>query len=294
MKILITGVNGQLGYDLRRVLQARGHQVIGADLNVPEGGADHPLDITDEDAVMKLLQLTGPEGVIHCAAWTDVDGAEDPANRDMVRAINAHGTANVARAAKAADAAMMYISTDYVFDGRGTDPWQPDDRNFSPLNWYGETKLLGEQAVAETLDRFFIVRISWVFGKNGRNFVRAIMDAGRNHDKLRVVDDQIGTPTYTAHLAGLLGDMIETDRYGYYHATNEGGYISWYDFAREIVRQAGIHTAVEPVSTEEYGLRAAARPENSRLDKSKLREAGFSPLPDWREALADYLREAEE
>lgn len=290
MNVFITGVNGQLGYDVRRQLLRRGHEVVGSDLASAEG-CDVALDITDADAVAEAIRQAQPDAVIHCAAWTNVDGAEDPANRDKVRAINAAGTANVAAAAKAAGAVLMYISTDYVFDGTGERPWEPDDKNYAPLNYYGETKLAGEQAVSEIMDRYFIVRISWVFGKNGGNFVKAIMRAGQSHDIVRVVRDQIGTPTYTKHFAVLLADMIETDRYGYYHASNEGGYISWYDFACEIYRQAGIDTVIEPVTTEEYGLSAAARPKNSRLDKSKLEEAGFALLPDWREALSDYLEE---
>ena len=227
--------------------------------------------------------------IIHCAAWTAVDAAEDEENKPKVYAINAAGTRNIAEAASAVDAKMIYISTDYVFDGQGERPWQPDDKNYAPLNVYGQTKLEGELAVSSLLTKYFIVRIAWVFGVNGKNFIKTMLNVGKNHDTVRVVNDQIGTPTYTYDLARLLIDMAETDRYGYYHATNEGGYISWYDFTCEIYRQAGMNTKVLPVTTAEYGLSKAARPFNSRLDKSKLREAGFTPLPDWKDALARYL-----
>lgn len=310
MIIFITGVKGQLGNDLSKELLRRGHEVTGSDLKSggerhkakPRGGSEDraegeftylQLDITDEDAVREAVVRTGPDAVIHCAAWTDVDGAEDEANREKVYAINVTGTSNVVKAAAAAGASVMYISTDYIFDGTGTEPRKPDDRDYAPLNYYGKTKLEGELRVTEMLERFFIVRISWVFGKAGNNFVKAIINAGRTHDVLRVVNDQIGSPTYTKHLSVLLSDMIESDRYGYYHAANEGDFISWYDFACEIVRQAGIDTEVIPVSTEEYGLRAAARPENSRLDKKKLEDEGFTPLPHWREALAEYMEEVQ-
>lgn len=310
LKIFITGVKGQLGNDLNKELIRRGHTVTGSDLrndgerlNAPageesvgcsEGKSGYlQLDITDEDAVMEAITRTGPDAVIHCAAWTDVDDAEDGANKEDVYAINVSGTSNVAAAAAAVGASMMYISTDYVFDGTGTEPRKPDDRDYAPLNYYGETKLEGELRVTEMLNRYFIVRISWVFGIAGNNFVKAIIKAGRTHDALRVVNDQIGNPTYTKHLAVLLSDMIETDRYGYYHVTNEGEFISWYDFACEIVRQAGIDTEVIPVSTEEYGQSLAARPENSRLDKTKLIEAGFRQLPHWRKALAEYIEEVQ-
>ena len=231
--------------------------------------------------------------IVHCAAWTNVDGAEDPEKKAIVHKINVEGTKNMAEAAKAVDAKIVYLSTDYVFDGQGERPWQPDDKNYAPLNYYGQTKLEGELAVSETVDKYFIVRIAWVFGLNGKNFIKTMVNVGRTHDTVRVVNDQIGTPTYTFDLARLLVDMIETDKYGYYHATNEGGYISWYDFTKEIYRQAGMDTKVIPVTTEEYGLSVAARPFNSRLDKSKLKEAGFTPLPDWKDAVARYLKEAD-
>lgn len=251
------------------------------------------LDITDRDAVLAAISGIKPDAIVHCAAWTAVDAAEDPEKKDLVHKINAEGTKNIAEAAKAVDAKMVYLSTDYVFDGQGEIPWKPDDKNYAPLNYYGQTKLEGEMEVSETLDKYFIVRIAWVFGLNGKNFIKTMVSVGRTHDTVRVVNDQIGTPTYTYDLARLLVDMIETDKYGYYHTTNEGGYISWYDFTCEIYQQAGIDTKVIPVTTEEYGLSVAARPFNSRLDKSKLVSAGFEPLPDWKDAVARYLKEAD-
>ena len=300
MKVFVTGVNGQLGHDMIRALSVRGHEVVGSDIqpeivNAP-GGCDFtyvPLDITDGEAVEKTILNIKPDAVIHCAAWTNVDGAEDEANREKVFAINAGGTENMALAAKKVDAKLLYISTDYVFDGNGETPWKPDDTCFKPLNVYGESKLMGENAVRKLLERYFIVRIAWVFGLNGKNFIRTMISVGKTHDGVRVVNDQIGTPTYTKDLSRLLTDIVETDKYGCYHATNEGGYISWYDFCREIYRQYGLNTKVTPVSTAEYGLSKAARPFNSRLDKSKLRENGFEPLPDWRDALRRYLEEAQ-
>ena len=289
MKVLVTGVGGQLGYDVMNELKKRGHTAIGTDV---QGDCDVTLDITDAAAVGEAIREIKPDALIHCAAWTAVDAAEDQAER--VRAINAGGTANLAAACRETGCKMMYISTDYVFDGQGEIPWQPDCKDYKPLNVYGQTKLEGELAVAETLTKYFIVRIAWVFGKNGKNFVRTMLNLGRKYDTLRVVCDQIGTPTYTFDLARLLMDMIETEKYGYYHATNEGGYISWYDFTCEIFRQAGYSTHVTPVTTAEYGLSKAARPFNSRLDKSKLVAAGFEPLPTWQDALARYLKEIEE
>ena len=274
-------------------LSKRGYEAIGSDIqeNCNTGGESRyvQLDITDREAVQKTISGIMPDVIIHCAAWTAVDAAEDEENRPKVHAINAEGTRNIAEAARAADAKMIYISTDYVFDGQGERPWQPDDKNYAPLNVYGQSKLEGELAVSSVLTRYFIVRIAWVFGVNGKNFIKTMLNVGKSHDTVRVVNDQIGTPTYTYDLARLLVDMAETERYGYYHATNEGGYISWYDFTREIYRQAGMNTRVVPVTTAEYGLSKAARPFNSRLDKSKLREAGFTPLPDWKDALARYL-----
>ena len=258
------------------------------------------MDITDADSVGNVLRLVNPDVVIHCAAWTAVDLAEDEDKQETVQMVNAIGTRNIAEVCRELGCKMVYLSTDYVFDGTGTEPWKPDCRNYSPLNVYGKTKLEGELAVSELLDRYFIVRIAWVFGKNGKNFIRTMLNLGKTHDRLTVVKDQIGTPTYTYDLARLLVDMIETEKYGYYHATNEGGYISWYDFAVEIFRQTAElghpeydkdHMTVVPVTTEEYGLSKAARPFNSRLDKSKLTEHGFTPLPTWQDALARYLKE---
>ena len=304
MKVFVTGVAGQLGHDVVNELCRRGYEAIGSDIaesysGVQDGSAVTAcpyvsLDITDKAAVNAALSRFAPDAVVHCAAWTAVDLAEDEDKQEKVRAINAGGTKNIAEECKALDCKMVYISTDYVFDGQGETPWQPDCKDYKPLNVYGQTKLEGELAVAGALDKYFIVRIAWVFGKNGKNFVKTMLSLGRKYDTLRVVSDQIGTPTYTFDLARLLVDMIETEKYGYYHATNEGGYISWYDFTREIFRQAGYSTNVTPVTTAEYGLSKAARPFNSRLDKGKLAEAGFKPLPTWQDALARYLKEIEE
>ena len=283
MKVLVTGAKGQLGHDVAIELEKRGHIAVGVDV------AD--MDITDAAACQRVITACAPDAVIHCAAWTAVDAAED--NEDACRRVNALGTRNIAQVCKALDVKMMYISTDYVFDGQGDTPWQPDCREYAPISVYGKTKLEGEQAVSELLEKFFIVRIAWVFGVNGKNFIRTMLSLGQKYDAIRVVCDQIGTPTYTLDLARLLVDMIETEKYGYYHATNEGGYISWADFAAEIFRQAGMKTVVTPVTTEEYGLSKAARPKNSRLDKSKLAENGFEPLPAWQDALARYLKEME-
>ena len=292
MRILVTGAGGQRGYDIMKELSRRGHEVIGTEVSVQEDSLVR-MDITDREQVMAVVGQTRPEAVIHCAAWTAVDLAEDPENREKVFAINAEGTRNVAEAAKAVGAVIMYISTDYIFDGRGTEPWKPEDRAFHPLNVYGESKLAGEKAVEELSDRYFIVRIAWVFGVNGNNFVKTMMRIGASYDTIRVVNDQIGTPTYTEDLSVLLADMIVTDRYGIYHATNEGGYISWYDFACEIINAAGCSAKVVPVTSKEYGLSKAARPFNSRMDKSKLDRMGFARLPHWKDALARYLREIE-
>ena len=283
MKVLVTGVKGQLGHDVVAELGKRNHVAVGVDIE--------EMDITDATSVDGVIGREMPDAVIHCAAWTAVDAAEEPENREKVFAVNATGTYNIARACKKTGAKMLYISTDYVFDGQGETPWKPDDKNYSPLNAYGESKLKGERAVAETLENFFIVRIAWVFGLNGKNFIKTMLNASKTHDKVRVVNDQIGTPTYTVDLSRLLVDMIETDKYGYYHATNEGGFISWYEFTKEIYGQAGLKTEVIPVSTAEYGLSKAKRPFNSRLDKSKLAASGFIPLPDWKDALTRYLKE---
>ncbi len=283
MKVLVTGVKGQLGYDAVNELEKRGHIAVGVDIA--------EMDITDKVNVSRIMSEVKPDAVIHCAAWTAVDAAED--NEEKVRLVNAVGTENIATECNKLGCKMVYISTDYVFDGKGEEPWQPDCKDYKPLNVYGQTKLEGELAVAERLERFFIVRIAWVFGKNGKNFIKTMLNIGKTHDTVRVVNDQIGTPTYTFDLARLLVDMVETEKYGYYHATNEGGYISWYDFTKEIYRQVGYGTKVVPVSTAEYGLSKAARPFNSRLDKSKLVANGFKPLPDWRDALSRYLEELE-
>ncbi len=299
MKVLVTGVNGQLGHDVVNELAKRGHKCIGSGSGAAYKGIDDQsavtktpyvsMDITDGAQVKAVMEALRPDAVIHCAAWTNVDGAEDPGNIARVFAVNADGTRHLAEACKALDCRMLYISTDYVFGGQGTKPWEPECTDYAPLNEYGRSKLAGERAVAELLEKYFIVRIAWVFGLNGKNFVKTMLRLGQTHDTLRVVNDQIGTPTYTFDLARLLADMIETEKYGYYHATNEGGYISWADFAAEIFRQAGMDTRVIPVTTAEYGLSKAARPFNSRLDKSKIVRAGFEPLPDWRDALRRYL-----
>ena len=292
MKVFVTGVAGQLGHDVINELNRRGHVAIGSD--VVEKNAEESftcMDITDALAVEEELTRVQPEAVIHCAAWTAVDLAEEEDQREKVHRINADGTRNIAKVCKKLDCKMIYISTDYVFDGQGEKPWQPDCKDFRPLNVYGQTKLEGELAVSELLEKFFIVRIAWVFGINGSNFVRTMLDIGKKYDTVRVVCDQIGTPTYTFDLARLLVDMVESEKYGYYHVTNEGGYISWYEFACEIFRQAGYDTKVVPVTTEEYGFSKAARPHNSRLDKSKLTTMGFQPLPTWQDALDRYLKE---
>lgn len=302
MKVFVTGVNGQLGHDVINELIKRGHEGIGSDLNEAYSGVQDnsavttaqyiPLDITIKEDAERVIETTKPDAIVHCAAWTNVNGAEAEENKEKVYKINVEGTRNIAEAAKHINSKLLYLSTDYVFDGQGEAPWKPDEKNYKPLNYYGETKLGGEFAVAE-LEKFFIVRISWVFGLNGKNFIKTMVNVGKIHDEVRVVNDQIGTPTYTFDLARLLVDMIETEKYGYYHATNEGGYISWYDFTKEIYRQAGMKTKVIPVSTEEYGLSIAARPFNSRLDKGKLIENGFKPLPDWKDAVERYLKEME-
>lgn len=304
MKILVTGVAGQLGHDVVNELVSRGHTAIGSDIAEKYSGIEDgsavttakyiSMDITDAEIVRARVIYEQPDAVIHCAAWTAVDAAEEDENRLKVRAVNFVGTKNIAKTCGELDIPIMYISTDYVFNGQGEEPWKADCKDFAPLNYYGETKLMGENVVTVNCDKFFIVRIAWVFGLNGKNFIKTMLNVGKNHDTVRVVNDQIGTPTYTYDLARLLVDMVETEKYGYYHATNEGGYISWYDFACEIYRQAGYGTKVMAVTTEEYGLSKAARPFNSRLDKSKLVEAGFEPLPTWQDALSRYLKEINE
>lgn len=312
MKVLVTGVAGQLGHDVMNELAKRGHEGIGSDIApIYSGSMDGSavtvmpyvqLDITDREAVETMLMQVKPEAVVHCAAWTAVDLAEDEDKVEKVRAVNASGTENIALACKKLDCKMVYISTDYVFDGQGTQPWNPDCKEYKPLNVYGQTKLEGELAVSGNLDKYFIVRIAWVFGVNGKNFIKTMLSVGKNRDVLTVVNDQIGTPTYTFDLARLLVDMIMTEKYGYYHATNEGGYISWYEFACAIFAEAADlghteydadHLTVKPVTTAEYGVSRAKRPYNSRLDKSKLAENGFNPLPSWQDALRRYLRAIE-
>ena len=295
MKVLVTGVGGQLGYDVMNELARRGYEAVGSDIleTVDADYAYVQMDITDKVQVSNLISEIKPDAVVHCAAWTAVDAAEDEENIAKVKAINVDGTRYIAQACKSADCKMVYISTDYVFDGQGTEPWEADCKEYAPLCVYGQTKLDGELAVSQTLDKYFIVRIAWVFGVNGKNFIKTMLNVGKKYPEVRVVSDQIGTPTYTYDLARLLVDMIETDKYGYYHATNEGGYISWYDFTCEIFRQAGYDTKVTPVTTEEYGISKAKRPFNSRLDKSKLTEKDFELLPTWQDALSRYLKEIE-
>ena len=312
MKVLVTGVAGQLGHDVMNELVKRGYEGVGSDIAPAYSGiADGTpvtampyvqMDITDEGAVDALISEVNPDVVVHCAAWTAVDMAEDDDKVEKVRLVNAKGTENIALVCKKLGCKMVYLSTDYVFDGQGSEPWQPDCKDYKPLNVYGQTKLKGELAVANNLEKYFIVRIAWVFGVNGKNFIKTMLNVGKNHDLLKVVKDQIGTPTYTFDLARLLVDMIETEKYGYYHVTNEGGYISWYEFAVEIFKEAAAlghaeynaeHLTVQPVTTEEYGISKAKRPFNSRLDKSKLVENGFTPLPTWQDALHRYLREIE-
>lgn len=292
MKVLVTGVKGQLGYDVVNELEKQNIEAVGVDIE--------EMDITDSASVNKFIKEVNPDAVIHCAAWTAVDAAEDEDKKEKVKLVNVDGTQNIANVCKELDIKMMYISTDYVFNGEGTEPWPPDCKDYAPQNVYGQTKLDGELAVANTLDKYFIVRIAWVFGKNGNNFIKTMLKVGKNHNQLKVVSDQIGTPTYTFDLAKLLVSMIVTDKYGYYHATNEGGYISWWDFTKEIFKQATElgydryseeNITVTPVTTAEYGVSKAKRPFNSRLDKSKLVANGFTPLPTWQDAVSRYLKE---
>lgn len=301
MKVLVTGVAGQLGHDVMNELHKRGYEGVGSDIAPQYSGADDgtavtkmdyvQMDITNSEEVTETIKKVNPDVVVHCAAWTAVDLAEESENKEKVMAINVGGTENIAKVCKELDCKMVYISTDYVFDGYGTRPWEEDCKDYAPLNVYGESKLMGEKIVSLNLEKYFIVRIAWVFGVNGNNFIKTMLNVGKKFDTLKVVNDQIGTPTYTYDLSRLLVDMIETDKYGYYHATNEGGYISWYDFACEIFKQAGYKTKVNPVTTEEYGVSKARRPFNSRLNKTKLVDNGFTPLPDWKDALSRYLKE---
>ena len=301
MKVLVTGVAGQLGHDVMNELHKRGYEGVGSDIAPKYSGADDgtavtkmdyvQMDITNSQEVTETIKKVNPDVVVHCAAWTAVDLAEESENKEKVMSINVGGTENIAKVCKELDCKMVYISTDYVFDGYGTKPWEEDCKDYAPLNVYGESKLMGEKVVSLNLEKYFIVRIAWVFGVNGNNFIKTMLNVGKKFDTLKVVNDQIGTPTYTYDLSRLLVDMIETDKYGYYHATNEGGYISWYDFACEIFKQAGYNTKVNPVTTEEYGVSKARRPFNSRLNKTKLVDNGFTPLPDWKDALSRYLKE---
>lgn len=301
MKVLVTGIAGQLGHDVMNELHKRGYEGVGSDIAPQYSGADDgtavtkmdyiQMDITNSEEVNETIKKVNPDVVVHCAAWTAVDLAEESENKEKVMAINVGGTENIAKVCKELDCKMVYISTDYVFDGYGIRPWEEDCKDYAPLNVYGESKLMGEKVVSLNLEKYFIVRIAWVFGVNGNNFIKTMLKVGKKFDSLNVVNDQIGTPTYTYDLSRLLVDMIETDKYGYYHATNEGGYISWYDFACEIFKQAGYKTKVNPVTTEEYGVSKARRPFNSRLNKTKLVDNGFTPLPDWKDALSRYLKE---
>lgn len=278
MRVLVTGVRGQLGHDVMNELAKRGYEGIGVDVQ--------EMDITDRDCVERVMREARPDKVVHCAAWTAVDDAED--KEELCRKVNAYGTENIARMCRELHAPMIYLSTDYVFDGEGTRPWEPDDERH-PLNVYGQTKYEGELAVEKYLDEYFIVRIAWVFGVNGKNFIKTMLRLSETHDTLTVVNDQIGSPTYTYDLARLLVDMLETEKYGRYHATNQG-LCSWYEFAKEIFRQAGREVKVLPVSSEEYPAKAR-RPHNSRMNQDKLREMGFEPLPAWQDALGRYLKE---
>lgn len=299
MKVFVTGVAGQLGHDVINRLNRKGICAIGSDIRqefeiVYKSNLDKyvQLDITDKEAVNKVIEEIKPDAIVHCAAWTNVDGAEDPNNKSLVKKINVDGTDNLVKAAKKMGCKFIYISTDYVFNGEGNKPWKPDDKNYAPLNYYGQTKLEGELSVSSQLEKYFIVRIAWVFGLNGKNFIKTMLSlADKGYKELRVVDDQIGTPTYTYDLAKLLVDMVLTDKFGYYHATNEGGYISWADFAEEIFKQSNKDVKINRVTTTEYGVSVAKRPLNSRLDKSKLTESGFEPLPDWKDAIYRYLKE---
>lgn len=303
MKFFVTGVGGQLGHDVMNELHERGFEGVGSDIaprysGVQDGSAVTTmpyvtLDITDADAVTHVLEEVKPDAVVHCAAWTAVDMAEDDDKLPKVRAVNVGGTENIATACRKLDCKLLYLSTDYVFNGQGTEPWDPDCMDYAPLNVYGQSKLDGELAISRIMRKYFIVRTAWVFGINGKNFIKTMLSVGKTHDTVRVVNDQVGTPTYTYDLARLLVDMLLTEKYGYYHATNEGGYISWYEFTCEIYRQAGYTTEIIPVTTKEYGLSKAVRPFNSRLDKSKLVKNGFVPLPDWRDALTRYLKALE-
>ena len=292
MKVFVTGVLGQLGNDCIIELKKRNIDYVGSDIKDIEGKNNYiALDITRKKDVEDVITKVKPDAIIHCAAWTNVDAAEDEENKELVMKINAEGTKNLADAAKKIGSKFVYISTDYVFNGQGDAPIDPDCKDFSPLNYYGLSKLEGEKNVERILDKFFIVRIAWVFGLNGNNFIKTMLKLSETKNELNVVSDQIGTPTYTKDLSVLLVDMILTEKYGFYHATNEGGFISWADFAKEIFKQANIQMKINEVTTKEYGISKAARPFNSRLDKAKLTESGFKSLPSWKDALRRYLLE---
>ena len=280
MKVLVTGVKGQLGYDVVKELEKRGMEAVGVDIE--------EMDITDAASVDAVIKESAPDAVIHCAAYTAVDAAED--NVELCRKVNVDGPRNIAKVCKELDIKMIQISTDYVFEGLGDRPWEPEDAA-NPQSVYGLTKYEGEQAVMENLDKYFIVRIAWVFGINGKNFVKTMINLGKTRDKLTVVCDQFGSPTYTYDLAKLLVDMVQTDKYGIYHATNEG-FCNWYEFACEIFKQAGIQVEVAPVTSDQYPTKAK-RPFNSRMSKDKLEKSGFERLPDWKDALSRYLKELE-
>lgn len=303
MKVFVTGVAGQLGHDVMNEVAKRGYIGVGSDIADNYNGIQDgspvtimeyiPMDITNQANVEEVMSNVNPDVVVHCAAWTAVDLAEDESFVEKVIAVNVTGTKNIAEVCKNLDCKMIYISTDYVFDGQGETPWTPDCKDYNPLNVYGQTKLEGELAVSSLLEKYYVVRTAWVFGLNGKNFIKTMINVGKTQDEVRVVNDQIGTPTYSYDIARLLVDMCESDKYGYYHATNEGGFISWYDFCVEFYKQYGLQTKVIPVSTEEYGVSVAARPFNSRLEKTKLVENGFVPLPTWQNAISRYLKEAD-
>ncbi|MBQ7999940.1 MAG: dTDP-4-dehydrorhamnose reductase [Ruminococcus sp.] len=289
MKVLVTGASGQLGQDVILQLREDGHTAIGTDIN----DEFLPMDITDIDKVHNTLHSINPDAVIHCAAWTAVDSAEDLENQKKVFDINHKGTENIATVCKELDIKLLYTSTDYVFNGEGTTPWDADCDNYAPVNIYGKSKLHGELAVSSTLTKFFIVRIQWVYGAGGKNFIKTMLNVGKRYECVKVVNDQIGSPTYTKDLARLFSEMIVTDKYGYYHARNEGNFVSWYDLTCKLYKLLDYSTKIVPVTTEEYGLSNARRPKNSRLDTSKLAQYGFTPLPDWEDAVERYIKELE-
>ncbi|SJZ77111.1 dTDP-4-dehydrorhamnose reductase [Anaerorhabdus furcosa] len=302
-KIFVTGACGQIGVDVVNELLNRKYEVIATDLcelcdydlltKFNDEIMYFQLDIKNEDILRDVINKVTPDIIIHCAAWTSVDLAEFEENQELVRKINVESTKVLASCAKDLDIKIVYISTDYVFDGEGVDPWKPDCNNYNPLNFYGLTKLYGEMKITNALEKYFIVRTSWVFGKNGKNFIKTILELSKVHNEIKVINDQIGSPTYSFDLSRLIVDMIETDKYGYYHITNEGEYISWYELAKEVFFQKEISTKIIPVSTEQYGVNKAIRPLNSRLNKEKIIENGFKPLPVWKDAVSRFLKELE-